>query len=110
MWASAIIAGIPEDVYWNSSPQELTALFERRREKDRESFLRAGLIAATIVNVHRAKGSRLIQPSDFLVERPRPEDYMDAEEASAFMDRWATTTNQDMQAAQPPEGYEGTQL
>lgn len=105
-----MIAGVPEDLFWRSSPQELQALFTARKERDRESYLRAGLIAATVVNVNRKPGSRLIQPSDFLVEPPRPEDYMSVEEATAFMDNWATTTNQDVAMNQLPEGYEGNQL
>lgn len=110
MWSSAIIAGIPEDVFWRSSPQELEALFRARREKDREAYLRAGLVAATIVNVNRRRGARLVQPSDFIVEPPRPEDYMGVEEAVAMMDAWANSTNKDYAATQPLEGWESNTL
>lgn len=70
----------------------------RRVEQDRAATLRAGLVAATIVNVHRRKGSRLVQPGDFIREAPKAEDYMDVETAKSFMDRWAVSTQGDSSA------------
>lgn len=76
---------------------------ERLRLVRREAYLRAGLIAATIVNVQRRKGAPLIHPQDFLRERPRPQDYMDVKTAVQFMNRWATFHN----ASLRPRGEEG---
>lgn len=108
MWSAAIIAGIPEDLFWRCSPQELGALFERRREKDREAYLRAGLIAATIVNVQRRKGAALVQPGDFFRARPKEEDYMDVAEAQKAMEAWAAVTNASL--PRQVEGLEGNTL
>jgi hypothetical protein len=82
-------------VFWASSPRELEVLFKSYKERDRQSFLRAGLIAATIVNVNRRKGTALVQPGDFLREAPRAEDYLDADAARAMMDGWASTVNKE---------------
>lgn len=91
--------GIPDELFWRMSPPELEAIFKRRAEDERREYLRFGLIAATIVNVHRKKGSRVIQPSDFFRELPKPEDFMDGEEAVTFMDRWAKTMNSENSSA-----------
>jgi hypothetical protein len=79
-------------------------------EKEREKYLRAGLIAATIVNVNRRPGAPHVQPSDFLVEPKRPEDYMGVQEGMAFMDQWAKATNEKAEANLPPAGWEGNGL
>jgi hypothetical protein len=108
LWSAAIIAGIPEDLFWRSTPQELDALFERRREKDREAYLRVGLIAATIINVNRRKGAPMVQPGDFFLEKPREEDYMDVAEGQKAIEAWAATTNASL--SQQVEGLEGNTL
>ena len=108
LWSAAIIAGIPEDLFWRSSPQELGALFDRVNEKERGKYLRAGLIAATIVNVKRRRGAPLVQPGDFFRERVREEDYMDAAKSQKAMDAWAAVTNASF--PQQVEGLEGNTL
>lgn len=86
-------------------------MFEEAHERDRNATLRSALIAATIVNVHRKKGSRLIKPSDFIVEPPRPEDFLTAEQAVSFMDRWAASQNANQaEVVQPPAGWETNEL
>lgn len=100
MWATAIAAGVPNELFWEITPQELAEILKQKREQERAAYLRAGLVAATIVNVNRKRGSRMVQPSDFIRELPRDEDFMDVEEAVAMMDRWAKTTNQLAQAEQ----------
>ena len=78
--------GIPHELFWELSIPEVEAVVERRVEEQRAQTLRAGLIAATILNVHRAKGQPLVQPQDFLADR---DQFLSSEEAMAFMDRWA---------------------
>lgn len=73
---------------------------DRLMEAEKREYLRAGLIAATIVNVNRRKGQRLVQPGDFIRERIKPDDFMSVEEATAKMDGWAKTLNKDLQAQQ----------
>lgn len=86
-------------MFWELAPPEVEAILERQNDLERARYLRAGLVAATIVNVHRKPGAPLVKPGDFIRERPRPEDYMDVEEARVFLDRWAEMQN----AASEPE-------
>lgn len=72
---------------------EVDAVLTRCQELERAKYLRAGLIAATIVNVNKKRGSPLTKPSDFIKEAPRPEDFMGLEEAQQFMDNWAAAQN-----------------
>lgn len=69
-------------------------MFEHIAERDktlaRAADLRAGLIAATYVNMHRKKGARLVQPGDFI---RGPRRYMSIDEAQNFMDKWAHGVN-----------------
>ncbi len=57
---------------------------------DRAATLRAALVAATILNVHRRRGARLVQPQDFV---RMPDDYLTPEQAVAHMDAWAASLN-----------------
>jgi hypothetical protein len=61
-------------------------------QRERQANLRAGLIAATIVNSnpYRKKGARRLKPEDFI---KGPREYMTAEEGARFMDRWAKHIN-----------------
>lgn len=89
----AIAAGIPDELFWRSTLGELEEILARKMEQERARYMRAALVAATIVNVNRRKGSRLVRPSDFIRVRPRPEDYMSPEQAAKFMMRWASEQN-----------------
>lgn len=93
LWATAIASGIPNELYWSCTPQEIGALLDAVRDRERHATLRAALVAATIVNVNRKMGARLVQPQDFLLEIPKPEDYMSIEEAQGSMDSWAKSAN-----------------
>lgn len=73
-------------MFWDLTIPELEAVVQRKIESDRAAILRAGLIAATILNVHRKKGTALIQAHDFL---PEQHEYLSVEEAKEVMDRWA---------------------
>lgn len=93
MWAAALCAGIPDEVFWDLTPHEVAAVIDQRAEEERRATLRAALIAATIVNVHLPKGRRMVQPSDFIQELPREEDYLDVDVAQSVMDRWAQSVS-----------------
>ncbi|MGH9255466.1 MAG: hypothetical protein ACRD3C_12975 [Vicinamibacterales bacterium] len=93
MWAWAHVAGIPDELFWTLSVPEVEAVVERQNELERAKYLRAGLVAATILNVNRKPGTPLVKPGDFLRERPRPEDFWNVDEARAFLDRWAEAQN-----------------
>jgi len=84
-------AGIPNALYWTLTPAEVVAVVREVALRERAANLRAGLIAATLMNIHRKKGSRLIQPGDFL---RRPREYMTVEAAQEFMHSWAKDMNQ----------------
>lgn len=85
--------GIPNELFWDSTPQELGEIFKRKQSMEKESWLRAGLIAATIINVNRRPGAALVQPGDFIREERREEDFMSVEDATKSMDRWAARMN-----------------
>lgn len=68
------------------------AVINRREEYERRRDMRAGLIAATIVNVKRKRGARLTHPGDFFQSRDQ-KNFMSPDEAARFMDRWAAQQN-----------------
>lgn len=78
-------------MFWRSTLEEVSAVFEQDDEKERAAILRAGLITSAILNVHRAQGASLVRPSDFLPDTE--EDWMSPEEAETFMDQWAGRQN-----------------
>lgn len=85
--------GITNELFWELAIPEIEAVVDLYLESERAKTLRAGLVAATIQNVHRARGVPLVQPKDFL---PAPREYLTPEQAAAFMDRWAEMMNQEM--------------
>ncbi len=82
----ALRCGIPNELIWDLAIPEIEAVVQLKVEDDRAAALRAGLIAATILNVNRRKGTRVIQPTDFV---RMPDDYLSPEQAVAVMDAWA---------------------
>ncbi len=87
----AIAVGIPDALYWDMTPDEFEAVLKEVTFNNRQANLRAGLIAATIVNMspHRRR-RRAVQPSDFLA---KPRMHMTPEEGQKAMRRWATQHN-----------------
>ena len=77
---------------------EVEAVIERQNNLERARYIRAGLVAATIVNVNRKKGARLVRPEDFIREPVREEDFMTPEQALAMMDGWAIAHNQSVES------------
>ena len=90
LWSSAVAVGIPDELFWRLTRGEVMAVLKEVAQRDRQANLRAGLIAATIVNVNRKKGTRMLKPEDFLKS---PREYMSVEEGTQFMDRWARGIN-----------------
>jgi len=72
--------------------QEVNAVLRVRYEKEKAAYLRAGLIAATILNVHSPKGRRKWKATDFISERPKAEDYMNVEQTARALDAWAAAS------------------
>lgn len=68
-------------------------MIKQKAEQDRAATLRAGLIAATILNVNRRKGTPLVQPQDFLAEN---DEWLTPEQAAEFMDKWAASQGSGM--------------
>jgi len=85
----ALRCGIPNELIWDLAIPEIEAVVKLKVEDDRAATLRAGLIAATVLNVNRKKGTRLVQPTDFV---SMPDDYLSPEQAASYMDAWANTT------------------
>ncbi len=71
------------------------AVFEQKNKYDeaqeRAAVLRAGLVASTMANIFRKKGSPRVHPADFLVNKER--QHMTVEEAQLQMNRWAASVN-----------------
>lgn len=78
------------------TPVETEALLEaiREREEDRErrAILRAGLVAATILNLYRKPGHPPVVPQDFLA-RPKAPAPNSADEWVDGMRDWAKRHN-----------------
>jgi hypothetical protein len=93
-WASAIAAGVPDHLFWRLTPVELGSLLGKMAEvheaEERAAVLRAGLVAATVHNVHRRKGTRAAKPSDYL---KKPPAILDPSQMEAEMDAWAKASN-----------------
>jgi len=79
-----------DELYWDSTQEEVSAVLDHVALMEKQANLRAGLVAAVITNVHRKKGSRIVQPAEFL-KGPRVQ--MAVEEAMQFMDNWAEGIN-----------------
>lgn len=81
-------------MFWRSTPHEVSLLLreigERRREEHRAAQYRAGIVAATIANVHKKRGARASQPHDFLPEEPKA---LAPEQMRALFDAWAQNRN-----------------
>jgi hypothetical protein len=77
VWAIAIgDLGLSDEFFWSLSPNLFARLHERYRERLKHEDYRAGMIAATLVNVQRSKDSdKFWTPADFFpdVFAPAPE-------------------------------------
>lgn len=73
MWARCVAEGVPDEVFWSSRLSEVRELVDAIREREdrlqENANLRAGLVAATMVNMWSKKGARTVQPQDFFRRR-----------------------------------------
>lgn len=92
---------MPDELFWRSTPKEVTALVEEilelRRTDERAANRRAGLVAASLYNVRRTDESDPhVHPGDFFRD-PRDSGEpkrMTAEEAVQHFTAWAEGRNQ----------------
>lgn len=92
--------GVPDQLFWRSLPSEIaTVLREWDRieaGRERAAALNSGLVASTLLNLHRKKGGKVWKPSDFIRDPAEPDDEperMTVEEASAMLGNWAASIN-----------------
>lgn len=92
-------AGIPDELFWRSTPHEAGLLYEElsaiERSRRREAALRAGHIVAMIHNRFRSKKEEVMKPTDLLRgEKDEDADRLSPEEALQYMRAWAEARNQ----------------
>lgn len=73
--------------------REVEAVLTQHAEQERRRDLRAGLVAATVVNVNRRKGARVVQAQDWFRPARKASDYLTPAEAVAVMEKWAKSHN-----------------
>lgn len=59
--------GWSKEEFWRSTPAEYFACLDRYEVRIKREDYRAGLIAATIVNIYQSKDAEQLQPFDFFV-------------------------------------------
>lgn len=81
-------AGVPDDLYWRSTPAEVGALLdeivERESRQERAASLRAGLVTSAIYNVNRKRGTAAYKPSDFVAKAGKDRVLSPSDLAKAF--------------------------
>ncbi len=87
-----MVAGISNELYWDLTLREVEAVLDRVAEREQALNLRAGLVAATVINVKKKKGSPLVRAGDFFKKR-QDKEYMSPAEAHRFMGRWMEKQN-----------------
>lgn len=94
----ALLVGIPDELYWELTEEEVVAVLKLEAQRQRAANLRAGLVAATICNnnPYRKKGARRMKATDFI---RGPKRHMSVEEARKFMAGWAGDINKQVAKA-----------
>lgn len=91
VWATALAAGVPDEVFWRSTPAETQRLVKELTERERQSYrhidLLAGLIASSVYNAS-GRVKRKVRPTDFFrePEKDTPENLR------AALVKWAHET------------------
>lgn len=100
-----MVLGLPSEQFWASTPREVGAFFDQaidlEEDRRRQEFLSNALVAATLVNLHREEGARLVQPEDFLADGPGPGGAVEEvtpEEGARRLMTWAQSINQNARA------------
>lgn len=65
LWSEWTFLGLDNDLFWDSTLEEVEAVFDRAREADRKADRRAGLIAAQVTNMAGKVSRRTAKPDDF---------------------------------------------
>jgi len=78
LWSLARVRGIGSAEFWGLTFREFRAILDRFAEIEDRDFLRAGIVAATIANVHRGPNQDPFTPADFMPGGRQPEQ-MDGE-------------------------------
>lgn len=98
-WSKSVAAGMDDAVFWGCTPSEATLLLGDMAERDqavaRRADLRAGLIAATIVNTTPRKSRRVFQPTDFFPDAP---EEVTLEQMRTLLSSWAASHNRVIKA------------
>jgi hypothetical protein len=103
VWANAVAAGIPDELYWQLTPPEARALMKAIHEREvvqaRAANLRFGLIAAELRNARRTrKTDRIWKAEDFFEtgekKDDRPKVLESPEEITAAFRAFARAHNQ----------------
>lgn len=76
---SIVEFGLTKEQFLDLSPAEFFALCKAKKSEDRKADLRAGLVAATILNLFRGKNDAPFQPLDFFSQH-QDEEYESREE------------------------------
>lgn len=97
-WADSVAAGIPDELFWDLTLPEtedlLVELAGRDRALRRERNMRAGVIAATIVNTTPRRSRRIFEWTDFFPEYEAEFSYTDTPEGlRAALLAWAEQTD-----------------
>lgn len=80
--------GLSEQEFWEMAPQVFEALSKQWMQGEERKNLRAGLIAATIVNVQPGR-KRAVKPSDFFRQRREaPIDTQDLKQILTAISSW----------------------
>lgn len=83
--------GVPNALFWDLTRPEVLAVLKRRADVQHVANLRAGLVAAAVINSNRPRGRKPVMPGDFFRDRER--EYMDPKRARAFLLGWASDRN-----------------
>jgi hypothetical protein len=65
--------GIKSREFWSLTFREFRAILDRFTEIEERDFLRAGIVASTIANVHRGPNQDAFTPADFMPGCREPE-------------------------------------
>ena len=84
---------LSEDEFWHLTPRQFMALKERHEADQEWKNFRAGVIASTIANALRSKGSKTYKPEDFMPKKRKQKQTW--QEQKAVVENYMKTVNRD---------------
>ena len=98
--------GVPDELYWRSTPVEVGALLDELVEvegrRERNAAYRAALIAAEVKNTLRSKYSdKYWRPEDFMRDEPKQTRIVSPKEMRDWLVMLAVTHNASVQPKAP---------